>query len=316
MNTWWRSWGKPLAKGLLALAILVGVGRQFYRDLGSLELSELNLRWQWIALSAGLYLLGIGFSALYWLRLMRVFGDEPDVVPGLRAYYIGHLGKYVPGKAWALLLRAGLVTGAKVRFGVAVMTAFYEVLTTMATGALIAALVFALDPPEVPTLRLPPAVTGLLLLGLCGIPLLPGVFNRLVERLVRRFPAIEAKALGRIQGRTLAEGMALTAVGWALLGASVWAMLVGVLPVAPSLTAGSWAQYAAILGLGYVAGFLAFVVPGGVGVREFFLLNLLTFAGPEASIALAVVLLRGVWTVGELVVAGLFWPMTVRKAAT
>ena len=49
----------------------------------------------------------------------------------------------MPGKAWALLIRTTLSTGAGVRPSAAALTATYETLTTMASGALLAALVEA-----------------------------------------------------------------------------------------------------------------------------------------------------------------------------
>src|SRR5207302_2602847 len=108
-----------------------------------------------------------------------------------------------------------------------------------------------------------------------------------------------------IQLLTLAEGILLTACGWGLLGVSLWALLQGVLPEPPALTFGTWVQYCASVGLAYVSGFLAFVIPSGVGVREYFLRQLLSFAGPDKGIAAAVLLLRLVWTTAELALAGI-----------
>ena len=151
-----------------------------------------------------------------------------------------------------------------------------------------------------------PVYTGLLLLGLLGIPLLPGVFNLLMARLARRIPAIDAYQMPRMRARTLIEGMAITSVGWVLLGGSLWTALVAVVPDASFLTPALGCQLIGIIGLSYVAGFLILVVPGGIGVREYFLLNLLVFAGPETWIALAVLLLRAAWTAAELVAAAGF----------
>ena len=267
------------------------------------DLVGLEIRWSWLALSAGLYLLFLGFSAWYWYRLLKIFGEKPGFFRVYRAYYIGHLGKYVPGKAWALLLRGGLVRGPEVRFGTAVLTAFYEVLTTMAAGALLAAVIFIVQPPEVEKLAWHPAFTGLLVLSLVGVPLLPGVFNVLMERLARRFQGIDTFKTPSMQARTLAEGLLTTAAGWMILGVSVFAAVTAVLPSPPDLTWSSWAAMTGAIGLSYVAGFLALVMPSGVGVREYFLLHLLGFAGPESAIALVVVLMRLVWTAAELVAA-------------
>ena len=50
------------------------------------------------------------------------------------------------------MIRGVRGTAHGVPFGLAILTSFYEVLTTMAAGALIAALVFFLVPPPVLTL--------------------------------------------------------------------------------------------------------------------------------------------------------------------
>src|SRR5205085_1598789 len=96
----------------------------------------------WLILSGILYIVGLGFSAVYWRRLLHVLGQRLPLWTAFRAYYLGHMGKYLPGKAWALFLRAGLARAAGVRTGLAVMTSFYEVLTTMAAGAVLAAVLF------------------------------------------------------------------------------------------------------------------------------------------------------------------------------
>jgi hypothetical protein len=305
-----KTWAWRLAKWLLAAAILAGVGRQFYHDLSSPtdpdqpDLNQLQLRPAWLALSGGLYLAALSCSACYWYRLLGVFAKRPLFLKAYRAYFLGQLGKYVPGKAWALLLRGGLVCGPELPMGVAIITAFYEVLTTMSAGALIAAVVFIFDPPHVTGLYWHPVFTGLLLLGLCGLPLMPAVFNFLTKRLASRFAHIEALRLPRIKILTLAEGLAITACGWCLLGLSLWALLMATLPAPPGLTLRMWACYCASMGLAYVAGFLAFMLPSGVGVREYFLRQLLAFVGPDNWIAASVLLLRLVWTTSELVLAG------------
>src|SRR5207302_7053119 len=113
------------------------------------------------------------------------------------------LGKYLPGKAWALVMRGSLVRGPEVRLGVAIITSFYEVLTTMASGALLAAVLFAVQPPAATELTMHPVFLGALLVALLGVPLLPWVFNRLVERLARRFQDVESFRLPRLRAGTL-----------------------------------------------------------------------------------------------------------------
>jgi len=286
---WWT-----VGKLLLAAAILVLVGRRFYEDLQEQSLRRLTLRYQWLALSGVLYLLALGTSAWCWFRLMRFFGERPTVSATVRAYYLGHLGKYIPGKALAVLMRGALVRGPNVRLGVAILTAFIEVLTTMAAGALCAAVLFAVEPPRAAELPYHPVLLGVVLLGLCGVPLLPGVFNRLAGRLARRFQAVGSLQLPRLSNLVLVQGLLITGCGWCLLGVSLWALVQGVLPETEALTPDAWARYTAMMALAYVAGFLA---PELTATGE-----------PRALAAVAVLLLRLVWTVCELLTAGMvYW---------
>src|SRR5436309_3156788 len=159
----WRRWLWPLCKTLLAVAILFFVGRQFYHDLDRLTWESFSVQPAWLVLSGMLYIAGLCFSAWFWQRLLYAVGERPRPVAIVRAYFIGHLGKYVPGKGWALLLRGTLIRGHEARLGPAILTAAYEVLTTMASGALVAALIFLILPPEIPDLEWNPFFTGLLL---------------------------------------------------------------------------------------------------------------------------------------------------------
>jgi hypothetical protein len=339
MRTRLRAWW-PAVKALFTVAILVAVGRQFARDLGSNpELWQRPFHPGLLAAAAGLYVCGLAFSGFYWYRLLRGLRQRPAGLGVLRAYALGHLGKYLPGKAWALLLRVGLVRGPEVRLGVATLTSFYEVLTTMAAGVLLASVVFALQAPDLSLaldwrafrrlfLLQPPdtvghAEEGLLLLALAllavlGIPILPVVFNRLVRHLSLPFRDRDREPLPPVRTRLLVEGLLLTACGWLLLGTSLWVVVCAVLGQAPPWSWGAWGRYAAYTALGYVAGFVILVVPGGLGVREFFLTlflvpELARLLGPDggearATTVLVVLLLRLLWTTAEVLVAGIvYW---------
>src|SRR5206468_1623266 len=96
--------------------------------------------------------------------------------------------------------------------------------------------------------------------------------------------------------------------GWLCLTASLIALLHGLghgeLP---------WLECLAYVSLSYVAGFLTLPVPGGLGVREAILQQLLARqfaprlgdASAESFAVVVVLLLRLIWTVTELGLAGL-----------
>lgn len=304
----WQRWVWPLVKLLLAVVLLGAVGWQFARDLRQLSLDDLGWRPHWLALSALLYLAFLGTSCWYWRRLLQHFGAEPPPRTAARAYFVSQLGKYVPGKAWALLLRGGMVRGPRLRIGLAILTSFYEVLTTMAAGALVAAFALAIEPPVVRGWEVSPMLAGLILLGVCGVPLLPTVFNRIAARLAKKLQSVDAGPLPMIDFLTLLQGLAVSACGWCLLGVSVWAGLAAVLPEPPALDVSIGLRCLGAIGLAYVGGFLAFFLPSGIGAREALLLELLAFVGPKAPIAAAVLLMRLAWTSAEVLLAGALYP--------
>jgi glycosyltransferase 2 family protein len=311
----------PLLKTLLAVAILAGVAWFFVRILQSPELQETDpsrspgqIVWDRITsarpgdLLAGavLYLIGLSCYGLFWLRLLHLAGEPLPLWTALRIYYISHLGKYAPlGKGWALLLRVSLSAAAGVRAGLAALTGAYETLTMMAAGALLAAVVIAWQPGDAGS----HLWRALGLLALAGIPILPGVFNRLVRGVAGRFGNADNAVLPSMSAGMLLSGLGLSACGWTLLGGSLAAVLNALSPERQAWTAALWLECTAFVAVSYVAGFVA-STPGGLGVRE---LVLQQFLQPKlgAQAVIVVVLLRLVWTVAELTAAGvLYWVPT------
>ncbi len=314
----WQRWAWRAAKALLTVAILGSVGWQFARDLSRDELRDLTWRPGWLALSAVLYLCFIGTSCWFWRRLLSIYGPPPSSFIAARAYYVSQLGKYVPGKAWALLVRGAMVQCPGIGLGVAILTSFYEVLTTMASGALVATIALALLELWLPAgqvdLLLPPALLALALTAICGMPLLPALFNRLVGRLVKNLPIEEGMPPPRLSVGTLLQGVAAISCGWCLLGVSVWAAIAAVLPEPPPLDAAVWLRCQGAIGLAYVAGFVILVAPGGLGVREFLLRALLSGFGPAPLIAAVILLLRLAWTVADVTMAAVLYLLISRNA--
>jgi hypothetical protein len=331
LRRWW-----PYLKMALGLVIVAVIGFRFAEDLRDPRLWERPLRAGLAVLSGALYLVGLLFSALTWWFLLARCGQKPRLVTAVRAYYLGHLAKYLPGKAWALFLRADLVRGDGVRVGVGVLTAFYEVLVTMSGAVLAAAVLFALFAPDTGyrpdghvlrgLLRLEVPAAGdvgratsvLLALGLLaavGVPALPPVFNRVAPRVARPFGG---EQLSRLGWRDLGGGLLLTCTGWLVQGASLGAALCAVVGTGLPWTLQAAARVAAIMGVSYVAGFVIVVAPSGLGVREFFLTLFLTPELLELGVVpgeargqaiLTTLVLRVAWTAAELVMAAVVWPL-------
>ena len=263
-------------------------------------------RWQcdfwWLAAAGGLYLFGTLLSGIFWHRTLRALGQNVSLPQALRAYYIGHLGKYVPGKAMVVILRTGLVQGQGVDTALAAASVFFETLTMMAVGAFMSAAIVAVWYHEQTLLFW----AALAMMIVAGVPTLPPVFRRLV-RLVgvgRTNPAV-AEKLADLGYGTMLIGWLLTAIGWVVAGLSFWAVLRS-LGAADANPIGQLHLYTAGVTLATVAGFVSFV-PGGAVVREAVLAELMVPLLGDAVALVSAILLRLVWLVAELVISGILY---------
>lgn len=337
-----------LLKTILTVAILFTVGRQFARDLGNPILKDQEFRVGWLVMSAASYLAALGFSACFWFRLLHKLGEPLSWLKVVRAYYVSQLGKYLPGKAWALLFRVTLIQGHAVSSTAAALTTIYEVLTTMASGTILAAILFALLAEDRAFLidweglhkwlilqdldALKPdrgllTLLALILLLPVGLPLLPGFFNRLACRVTLPFSNNRARPLPRLSLGTLGQGLVITSGSWLFFSAALWVVFLGVLKEPPAWSWQAYGRTVSYMCIAYVAGFVI-PVPGGLGVREFLLAyflvhdpGIMVASEREETRALAelvVIVLRIVWTMAEVFMATVSYrfPVTDLRSTT
>ncbi len=297
-----RRWSVAAAKLLIVVLVVWFLRRTIVDAWRQLDEHRWQFDFAWLAASGALYLLATLLCGVFWHRVLRAMDQPVGLMHALRAYYVGHLGKYVPGKAMVVVLRAGLVRGQGVDTSLAAVSVFYETLTMMATGALWAVVTLAVGFRDRPLLL----STATVLVLVAGAPTLPPVFRRLV-RLVgvgKNSPAV-AEKLAKLGGRTLLLGWGLTGLGWAILGLSFWAVLRSM-----GLEAGQAFEqlhrYTAAVALATVAGFVSFV-PAGAVVREAVLAELIAPGLGSAAALVGVVLWRLVQVVSEIVLSGMLY---------
>ncbi len=147
-------------------------------DLKSHHWQLARIQPAWILVAGLFYLVAQIPCAWLWQRVLVALRQPIVFLRALRAFLIGHLGKYVPGKAMVVVLRAALVGGPNVRTAPAVAAVFYETFTTMACGCVVAATILLIGyRGEHAWLIL--GALGLALL--MGVPTIPVVFNRIMR---------------------------------------------------------------------------------------------------------------------------------------
>ena len=299
----WIRLGKAALTVVIAVVVIVAVGGYVHKTWKDFRQNGQSLRIDvgWIAAGAGLYLIGlVGFGIVFG-RVMAASAGPIGYGAALRAYLISHLGKYVPGKAMVVVIRAGLAAPAGARPATAAFATLYETLVMMASGGFVAAIGFAVAAGPI---QWGPLAASLALGAGFLVLVEPRVFPRLSRLISVPFPNVGPDALPKISHRLLGEGQLWASAGWLMLGASQVAVARGL-----GLTPGpeTWPLLVAGVALATVAGFVA-GLPGGLGVREWVLMKTLMPALGQDYAVVSALALRLTWVLGEVVAAAALLP--------
>ena len=312
-----RRWRGPL-KAVAAVAVLAALGwqiRQLLHDWTQHGGSIGNFRPSllWLVASAAAYVAAqFGFGA-FWRVLLRVLRVDPPRWELFRAFCVGTLGKYIPGKAMVLVMRTGMISrGDAGRFPVA-LSVFFETTTEMLVGCIVACLCLLLVVPGAWMFWGGAGATAIVV----AVGLSPPLFTRAAQLASLPFSAMSVSSdTVKSWFRSLRRPAILFSVtGWLLFGASFWAVMMAL--GAPCASLFDFTFLTGVTALAVAGGFLFFFLPSGIGIRELIIIHLLAPRYGQSQAVIASLILRTVWTVAETLLAGvLYWrnPMGRRLA--
>jgi uncharacterized membrane protein YbhN (UPF0104 family) len=287
-NRRWLIW---LLRIVVVIAVCLGVRGTVERALAQLSQHDWHVQPSWLIAAGALYILGLTPMAWFWYRTLAALGQPAPWGVTLRAYFLGHMGKYVPGKAMAVILRIAAVRRWVPAMRIAIVSTMLETLTMMAAGAFLAAVISAF------LLRTQPqfAAIAIVIAALVAVPTMPPIIRRFA-RLGSQDANLDSNLAG-IDYRLLLEGWSAAFACWLLLALSLWATLraIGVDQLSPIH---DLPRLVAAVAMAVVAGFVS-MLPGGLGVRDLALVQLLSESCTPADALVAAVMLRLVWLVSE-----------------
>ncbi len=313
----WRAmkWG-------LCLLVLAFVGRRGWQLWREADWSRVHFEIGWLLLAGLAYTLGWLPSVWFWRRMIARVGGTVRFTDAARAYYCGHLGKYVPGKATVLVIRSALLKDRGAAVSVSVLTATCETLMMMATGAAVAvgllpwlvrADQIASWPFGLRWIIAWPWLPGLIVAAVC-LMLSPIIASFLTWLAVKFTPQgmLDGERRVRITPKLVIQGLAAFAGSWMLHGLSLGFTLRA---VSDAVDWTSWPVWTGGVAAATSAGFAALFAPGGLGVREGLLMAVLENQPhiTDAQAVMVPLLLRAVWFLSEIcVAAGLFYLFTTK----
>ena len=294
----------------MILAVCGGVGRILYGSWNKIQQVHWEPDYLLLTLAGLCYAVAYIPAAIFWRYAMRTLRQQPGIYETFRAYYIGHLGKYIPGKGFVLVIRSGLLNREKTKLSAAVASIFVETMTMMAVGAFVAALIvifwFRQEGHSIEQEnRLMLLSVGVM--GATMIPIIPPVFHFIAKKC-----RIELEGL---RFRTLAVGWLLNIPVWVMFGISLWLTMLGI--GVQSLSLFHDVIFCTLaMSLAVVFGFVT-PIPGGLGARELVAILLLVpffkahpgmigVCDPEAMAILTVTVQRIISILAELTFSALF----------
>jgi glycosyltransferase 2 family protein len=248
-----------LVLGVAAVAFLVRTGMAGWSELRN---SKITLHFGWLAASVGFAAAAMTWIAVSWRYVMRLCGCELPTTTTVGAYYLGEIGKYVPGAIWPVVGRGELARQQRqARQLPAERKTIYESVLLSLIYLFLAGLVLAF--------------VGIAASGFKGgwplllLLILPAGIAVLHPQIAKPILARATKLTrGRLKAPTLpslsvsAQMIARYVPAWLFVVGSSWCA---------SKAIGFSIPLMSLVGatcLGWVAGFVFIPAPGGLGPRE------------------------------------------------
>ncbi|GAA6527294.1 lysylphosphatidylglycerol synthase domain-containing protein [Intrasporangium sp. DVR] len=251
--------------------------------------------WSTLAAAVGTWLTMLG-----WRTILRDLGSDLHLAPATGVYFVGQLGKYLPGSLWSVIVQADIAAHLRVPRRRTAVTGLLALGFALLTGLLVGL----------------PSVAFLLRQSSAGFPwwlllavpigvvlLVPRLLNWCISTLLRliRRPPLEHE----LSARAVLTAVATFVLVWLCFGVHTWLLATAVAGDAPhpDLATAALTGYALSVSLGM----LLIILPAGLGAREGLLTLILSTAIPTPAAAAVAIMSRFIVTLLDVVAALVGW---------
>ena len=304
-------------KALIFIAALYWVGKmavEAIRDVRNGQL-VLHIRPGWLLLS-GVFILATYFLLIWaWLYIIQGLSRRRiRYLEGARIWFISNaVGQYVPGKVWGIVQMGAMSVDAGISPVAAGAASIINTVVNIATGMAVG--VIAGTPILIARYgdgaRWSWIIAALAIVGVIALPVLIPLLFRFARRLGAKVPE------QHLPPRLIVVSAATNIVAWGLYGLAFLFLNRGLV----DLPAYDVIQHVAVNATSYVAGYIVLIAPGGLGVREATLEQMMLAAGmANAAQAQAVSVVSRLWQVIIVVLPALIFlayrrPLNEKDAA-
>jgi uncharacterized membrane protein YbhN (UPF0104 family) len=282
-----------VAIALVTLAAVVYAVARNWADV-SVHLDQISwstFLWSMLAAAVGTWLTMIG-----WKTLLRDLGSDLHLAPASGVYFVGQLGKYLPGSLWSVLVQADIASHLKVPRRRTAVTGLLALGLSLLTGLLV-----GLPAASFLITRDSSGFDWWLLLGIPILVVLcvPRLLNAIIDRMLR---TLKREPLEHgLSAPAVLRAVATFVLVWLSFGVHTLLLARAVAGDAPhpDLTTAAMTGYALSVSLGM----LTVVLPAGLGAREGLLTIILSTAMPTPAAAAVAIMSRFIVTIVDVLAA-------------
>jgi len=289
-------------KGLYVIGIALGSSLFAYQILLAYKTilqSSVQISFPLALITAwGLTIIAIGLQMMIWARLMGGLGGQLSWRQTVKGYTLSFLPRYIPGSIWGYLSRSEwLYQNHQIDYAISYVGSLLEALALIIAGGLVIGSYYA---------SISPGLTrAILISGVLSSPLLSWLIIKKGIKDMARWPLIKKMPIEQVSLRISFEEwlviLLFCSMLWSCYGVSIL-LILRALNISSSV--GDILTSSAVFSIAWLTGFLALLLPAGLGLRELTLSKLMVIylgllEGPAALVSI----------ISRLLMAGgeLFW---------
>lgn len=216
-----------------------------------------------------------------WMKLLKEFGSNISFKKNLAIWWISQLGKYLPGKIWAVFGKVILSKKAGIRKSISLKCIYFELLLSIIAGILFSIIAMQFWPKN----KNISIYSAFLIIGvICMVLLYSGIYSKIYNKISKRLK-VENEINLNISFKSETLLLIAYIIQWSILGLAffIYAKSIYNFPL------NYYSIFAGIFCISYILGLISFFAPGGLAVREGVLIYLLNkFIPQETSIIIGI----------------------------
>jgi glycosyltransferase 2 family protein len=287
-----------LAQPALLILALLFIAAWLHSQWPELRSHPWQLHGGWLVASGVLLVAAFILEASIWWCALRILGGELAFRSGMRIWFISAVARYVPGNIWQPLSMVVFCRQRGVQLETTVTSiALYQAINLLAVVPIATVYLgstgnFGLLAPWLGPLPAQLAFAGLLpiLVFLARPGWLLALLNYVLERFGRRALPI------RLSSRQLLGLMSVAVFDWALWGSGFACVTFALRTYTFAEQLAFWPHLLASYPIAYAIGYLSFLMPSGLAIREGVLYMVLAPVLGEGVTTVAALIMR-IWQV-------------------